>query len=527
MWKNFYFILFVILLVIAGNFVYAEGETEKEIINPEYFINLDKNTVDRGYTVSAFDDSLKLSLIPGTLNQATGVEMIEINDDMEMPWNLDKISRIYQFEFKNKNAYDNHKPFYIQFSYGQETNNYKQVFFYDKNYSTWRPLPTQDFLEEKFVRSLIHLPFARLAVLSYPDVLTVGRASWYGYKGGNFAASPDFPSESRLRVYNRENNKFVDVVVNDYGPDRKLHPGRVVDLDKVAFKKLASLSEGVVDVRIEPLYIAPDANKRILGFSARGATIEPVITSKSAVVFEEDGQTILFNKSATTTLPLASLTKLVAVKVFLDTRPSLNKVVAYDKKDEEYNYEYCRQWESARLELDDGDTLTIEDLVYSSLVGSANNTIETLVRVSGLSRDDFIKEMNEVAAGWGAVATKFIEPTGLSPENVSSSLDYAIITKEVFKNPIIQKASVSLEYEFYTINTNKRHKLRNTNQLIGLNKYNIVGSKTGYLDEAGYCLMTRVGLGSKFITTVIMGAGSRDISFYETEELIRYGLRKK
>ena len=127
------------------------------------------------------------------------------------------------------------------------------------------------------------------------------------------------------------------------------------------------------------------------------------------------------------------------MKVFLDTKPSLNNVVTYSVKDEEYNYEYCKKWESARLKVDDGDTLTIEDLIYSSLVGSANNSIETLVRVSGMNRNDFIKKMNETVRLWGANSTSFEEPTGLSPNNVSSASDYAIITKEVFKHPIIQK----------------------------------------------------------------------------------------
>lgn len=528
MWKSTKLISIIVLslsLFLLSGFVYAGKAEDVEIINPQYYINLDKNTIAKGYTVSAFNNSLKLSLIPGILSDQTGVEIIEINESMETPWNLDKISKIYQFEFKNKKAYDNHKPFYIQFSYEKESNNYKQVYFYDKNYSSWRPLPTKDFFNEKFVRSVIHLPFARIAVLSNSNILTVGRASWYGYKGGNFAASPDFPKKSRLRVYNTGNNKFVDVVVNDYGPDRKLHPDRVIDLDKVAFKKIASLGEGIVNVKIEPLYIAPDTSGRILGISAKGATIEPIITSKSAVVIQEGSETILFEKNATTTLPLASLTKLVAIKVFLDTRPSMNDVVAYSARDEEYNYQYCEKWESARVKLNDGDTLTIKDLVYSSLVGSANNTIETLVRVSGLPRDGFIKKMNDVVVKWGAMATNFTEPTGLSPENVSSSYDYAIITKEIFKNPIMQKVSTMPEYEFFTINTNKRHRFKNTNYLIRLNKYNIVGSKTGYLDEAGYCLMTRARLGNKFIIIVTMGAETRDISFFETEELIKYGFK--
>lgn len=526
-------VILLLNLLLFSNFIFvalaitedSQGN-DSAAVNLQYHIHLDQPTIAKGYTVSAFDNALKLSLVPGILSEATGVDVMQLNEEMDMPWRLDRISSIYQFEFRNKAAYDNHKPFYIQFSYDAPVNYYKQVYFYDKNFSAWRPLPTRDFPDEKFVRSLIHLPFARIAVFSNSGALTIGRASWYAYKGGNFAASPDFPKGSKLRVYNTDNGKFVDVVINDYGPDRYLHPDRAIDLDKLAFARLAPTWQGMIDVKIEPLYIAPEQG-RILGIPEAGATAKPIITAKSAIIINEQTNEILYEKNATTTLPIASLTKLVAIKVFLDTRPSLDRIVAYSVQDEEYNYEHCSKWESARLKVKDGETMTIEDLLYASLVGSANNTIETLVRVSGLPRNDFIEKMNDLAAGWGAAATNFIEPTGLAPENVSSAADYAIITKEVFKHPIIQKASAMARYKFYTINTEELYSIRNTNQLIFRNHFNITGSKTGYLDEAGYCLMTRVNLGSdKQVISIILGTDSRDASFMETEDLLRYGMRK-
>lgn len=513
-----------------GGFVLAQETAPSGAVSPNsaYYINLDKKTIDKGYTVSAFAGEIKLSLVPGILSDATGVEVVKMGEPIDTPWQLDKISEIYQFEFKNKLAYDNAKPFYIQLSYDKSTNNFKQVFFYDKNYNSWRPLPTRDFPREKFVRSLIHLPFARIAVFDYPGILTLGKASWYKYKNGNFAASPDFPAGSLVRVYNTDNDKFVDVTINDYGPERDKHPDRVIDLDRVAFKKLAALNSGVINIRVEPLYIK-SANVAILGIAPSGAASQFKITAKSAIAINEESGDVLFEKDATSTLPLASLTKLAAIKVFLDTKPTLNKAVAYSVKDEEYNYQYAAEWESARLKMEEGETLTIEDLIYASLVGSANNAVETLVRVSGINRDEFIAQMNENVKNWGATSTKFIEPTGLSPENVSSALDYAIITKEVMKNPIIEKASKAGEYKFYTTKIDKKkiaHRIINTNKLIGTNHFHIAGSKTGYLDEAGYCLMTRVLSPAGYIIAVTLGAPTREASFSEMENLIKYGLRK-
>ncbi len=529
---NISFIGFFLLIffVLSANNVKAEvavSAEKAENLNKYFSINLDKDTIAKGYTVSVFENKLKLSLVPGILDEATQVEVYELHEDLPEPWKLDMISNIYQFEFKNKAAYDNHKPFYIQFSYNEDDYRYKQVFFYDKNFGTWRPLPTRDFPDGNFVRSLIHLPYARLAIFSFPDTLTVGRASWYAYKSGNYAASPDFPKGSKLRVYNRENGKFVDVIINDYGPERQKFPDRVIDLEKNAFAQIASLGAGIIDIYVEPLHIAKLSNSNILSIAPEGIGAEPKVIATAAVVMDEGSGRVFLEKNSTSSLPLASLTKLVAVKVFLDTRPTLNKVVAYADVDAEYNYEHVNKWESASLNIKNGETLTINDLVYSSLVGSANNTIESLVRVSSLSRDTFIAKMNSEVKRWGASTTHFIEPTGLAPENVSSALDYAIITREVLKHPIIAKASTMEKYEFYTINTEKFHRIRNTNHIIRTDKYTINGSKTGYLHEAGYCLMTRVlkNIYSNLIV-VTFGADTRAGSFSETEKLIQYGLKQ-
>lgn len=502
-------------------------EEETTLGNEEFHINIDKATIAKGYTVTAFDDKIKLSLVPGILNEDTDVDAILLREEMPTPWQLNKISETYQFEFKNKEAYDNHTPFYIQLSYEAENNNdLKKVFFFDRNFNGWRPLPTKDYPEDNFVRSLIHLPFARIAVFSYPNVLASGKASWYAYKGGDFAASPDFPKGSIIRVINTDNDKFVDVTINDWGPERDKFPDRVIDLDKLAFAKIASLGAGIINVKIEPQKIILDDDGRELGVETDVTKTEPTIQAKAAIAMDEDTGKIVWQKNATTTTPLASLTKIVAIKTFLDTRPSLNETIKYSDQDAEYNYEYCKPWESSKLNLTDGEELSLEDLIYASLVGSANNAVETIVRASGLPRDEFIQKMNETVAEWGATSTHFIEPTGLSPENVSSASDYAIILKEAMTNPIIQKTSTMNRYSFYTIDTKRKITVSNTNKIIQTNQFTFTGSKTGYLDEAGYCLATRVLYGGGNVIVVVMGAESRDQSFNETIDLIKYATLK-
>jgi serine-type D-Ala-D-Ala endopeptidase (penicillin-binding protein 7) len=283
------------------------------------------------------------------------------------------------------------------------------------------------------------------------------------------------------------------------------------------------------------LKIAADSRGKVLNIaSEKGALDKPEINSQAAIVVDADGQTI-FEKNSTTTLPLASLTKIIALKIFLDQRPTLNQVVEYKIKDEEYNNLYTEPWRSSKLNVKEGEKMTIEDLVYSAAVGSANNAVESLVRVSGLERNVFIAKMNEFAAAIGAESAKFIEPTGLSADNKTSAADYAKIVKEALKNPFLSKVAVTPKYEFYSTDAKgvkTRHIIYNTNTFLrdGLfaleNSLALNLSKTGYVDEVGHCLMTAAAKDGKQIIAIVLGAADKDESMSEVKDLILYGLRR-
>ena len=100
------------------------------------------------------------------------------------------------------------------------------------------------------------MPYARLAVFEDNNILQTGTATWYKYKGGLFAASPDYPKGTKLKVTNigkdsPNKGKSVIVKINDYGPDRAVYPDRIIDLDKVAFKKIGNYRGGTIEVLVE------------------------------------------------------------------------------------------------------------------------------------------------------------------------------------------------------------------------------------------------------------------------------------
>lgn len=516
------FIVFLSLFAGVGK-VSAENSssTVDVIVNPVE-IHAIKST--NGASISSFADAFKIIFSAKSASIELAATTTIIAEEIKQPWRLEKLSKIYQFELSTTT------PIKLEIAYEETSNYLKTVYFFDKTKNIWRPLPTKDLVDKKIAQAEINLPFARVAVFADPDILMIGKSSWYKYKTGDYAASPDFPKGAKLRVYNLDNEKFVDVEVNDFGPERNLFPDRVIDLEKTAFAKIASVKSGIIKVRVEYLgMVDKKTNKlQVAGIKIKSEETDLNAKTKSAIIVNEETGEILYDKKSSSSSPLASLTKLVAVKTFLDTKPTLNTIVKYSTQDEKYNFQFVEHaWESARVKLKDEETLSIEDLLYSALVGSANNAVESLVRVSGLKRADFIDKMNKNVVLWGATSTHFIEPTGLSPQNVSSPYDYAIITKEVFKNPIIQKASAMGVYKFTTKSLNKKHTLRNTNSLVESNKFKITGSKTGYLHEAGYCLMTRAKADNgQQIIVVTFGAKTKAESVAETKNLLYYGLKQ-
>jgi serine-type D-Ala-D-Ala endopeptidase (penicillin-binding protein 7) len=242
------------------------------------------------------------------------------------------------------------------------------------------------------------------------------------------------------------------------------------------------------------------------------------------LVMNAANKNILLEKNSKQVLPIASLSKLIAAKIFLGTKPDLKKIVVYKKADEEQNERYAKDWEISKLKLKDGDKLSINDLLRFSLVGSTNNTIETLVRISGLKREDFIDKMNDYALKLGASSTVFVEPTGLSPKNVSSARDYAIIIKDVLADPNISPITVLTSYQ--TRISDRVLRVYNTDKLILKSKYRIIGSKTGHLDEAGYCLALKTAYNKKEYIFVILGSATRESNFQSAENLMSYAYRK-
>ncbi len=243
------------------------------------------------------------------------------------------------------------------------------------------------------------------------------------------------------------------------------------------------------------------------------------IRSKAALAVDIEKGEILFEKNMEKPLPIASLTKLMTALVFLEQNLNLDDTATIAYSDAKFAG-------SSRLRV--GETLSLRDLLHTSLICSNNRTTKTLARVSGLSFEDFIARMNQKAEEIGLENTCFYEPTGLDERNQSTALDCARLLSFAMMDSVLASITGKKTYEFTSIyrKRKRRHQIVNTNKLL-LSSLNVRGGKTGYNGASGWCLGTLVEDkdGTK-IAAVVLGAPSKVARFREARSIIKWSLQK-
>jgi len=216
-------------------------------------LHIDTPTLVKGYTVASDDSNFLVGIRPEVLAEETRVIIKHFDaNTYSFPAELVPVSDVYEFDIFNKEAFQNKLPLMLKFNFSEAPTLFRQVYFYNGVIDEWVLLPTA-YQDAMSVKGIIHLPYAKMVVLE-DQKMSQGAASWYAYKHCNCAASPDYPKGTKLLVTNLYNNKSVEVVVNDYGPDRAIHPDRVIDLDKVAFSAIGEIWQGILsNVTVVPI----------------------------------------------------------------------------------------------------------------------------------------------------------------------------------------------------------------------------------------------------------------------------------
>jgi D-alanyl-D-alanine carboxypeptidase len=244
--------------------------------------------------------------------------------------------------------------------------------------------------------------------------------------------------------------------------------------------------------------------------------LEIEMMATNGIVMDLKTEKILWQKNSQEKKNIASLTKLVSALVFLETNPDLEKKIKIIREDE---------IGGARLDVNFEEEIKIKDLFYAGLIGSKNNAILALVRSTGLSKENFVKKMNERVTKMGFKNTRFVDPTGLNPSNLSTAYEIAKIAKQTFENQEIKKILVIKRYNFYTFQGEKKIReviVKNTNELLE-SSLKIKAGKTGFSNEANGCLVIQAeNEKGNEIVAVLLGNRTKEINFKEMEALIKW-----
>ncbi len=220
-----------------------------------------------------------------------------------------------------------------------------------------------------------------------------------------------------------------------------------------------------------------------------------VVQSAAALVIDQTTGATLFEKNAGAVLPIASITKLMTAMVALDAQPSLSATLEIGEADVD-----TLKGTHSRLKV--GTQLSREDMLRLALMSSENRASSALSRHYPGGREAFIAAMNRKAQALGLEDTHFSDPTGLTAANVSSARDLVKMVNAAHQYPLIREFSTTSEYEVML--PGGQQTFRNTNGLVRSSTWEIGLSKTGFINEAGRCLVMQAWLNKKPTIIVLL-----------------------
>jgi D-alanyl-D-alanine endopeptidase (penicillin-binding protein 7) len=221
------------------------------------------------------------------------------------------------------------------------------------------------------------------------------------------------------------------------------------------------------------------------------------LASANAVVLDAQSGRLVYSKGADEVTAIASLTKLMTAIVTLDAGLPLDEVIAVDMDD----FDYLK---GSRSRLSMGATLPRREMLRLALMSSENRAASTLARHYPGGARTFVAAMNAKAAELGMVNTRFEDPTGLSPRNVSTATDLARLVEAAARYPLIRDYSTTPSHYVEIQPTGRLLGFNNSNRLVSSGEWNIQVQKTGYIREAGRCLVMLATVASKPMIIVLL-----------------------
>jgi serine-type D-Ala-D-Ala endopeptidase (penicillin-binding protein 7) len=247
--------------------------------------------------------------------------------------------------------------------------------------------------------------------------------------------------------------------------------------------------------------------------SVRVRTDEPDLRSSSALVLDSTHQSVLYSRKADMAAPIASITKLLTVLVVADAGLPLDEPIQLTTEDR-----IIGKGASSRLVL--GTTLTRGDLIHLALMSSENRAAHALGRNYPGGLPAFVQAMNAKARRLGMTSAHFVDPAGLSSDNVASAEDLSKLVMAASENPVIREYSTD---PGYAVRVGRRMlEFRNTNALVNNPTWNIIVQKTGYITEAGRCLVMQAVIQGRTVVIVLLNSVGKNTRVADAVRIRRW-----
>lgn len=227
-----------------------------------------------------------------------------------------------------------------------------------------------------------------------------------------------------------------------------------------------------------------------------GSGVLQLASSKALIVNQETGET-LYAKSTDLPTPIASVTKLMTAMVMLDAHLPMDETIVISQADAD-----ALKGTSSRLRI--GTELTRAELLQLALMASENRAAAALGRSYPGGLGTFIQAMNAKAVSLGMMRTRFTDPTGLDSENVSTAEDLVKMVRVAYQYPEIRQVTTTPSYEVPVQGLRRPVNFVNTNILVRNSDWVIGLSKTGFISEAGRCLVMQAEIAGQPLIIVLL-----------------------
>ena len=237
------------------------------------------------------------------------------------------------------------------------------------------------------------------------------------------------------------------------------------------------------------------------------------LKSSVALVIDQDTREVLFSKNEQAVLPIASLTKLMTGLVVIDAKLSMDETIVITQDDVDTE-------KGSRSRLHVGAELSRGELMHLALMSSENRAAHALGRTYPGGLAGFVALMNAKARSLGMVDTRYVEPTGLSSQNQSSAQDLARLVNAAYGDATMRELSTSPRHEVEV--GNRTLQFNNTNRLVSNPSWQIGLQKTGYIAEAGRCLVMQATVAGRKLIMVFLDSTGKFTRLADAERVRRW-----